>query len=214
VRLKDLINRLRGFILEELYIRPGIKKYKQRAITSDNTYLVISHPRGGSNWLGEICLQMSDSVLIDEPFWRGFYKKVDSFPQSGDGKLKSISNLRSYYDQVIPVGEDWDEAKKIIKKILQATYPNYDLWDKNALNRIKKAEKFIIKLCYGHLLVPWIHQHFDIKSIILHRHPCAVVFSQMQFLAFRQIPKKPGGTLPKFHFDAGFKPIIDWNGSA
>ena len=201
VNSKDLIYRLRDLVLEELYIKSSIKSYKERRITSENTFVIVSHPRGGSNWLGEICMQMPNSILIDEPFWRGIYRNVGSFPHKGEGKLKSIANLGFYYDQVIPVDAEWDDAKLVIKKILQGAFPNFDLWDKNELKQIKNVEKFIIKLCYGHLLVPWIHKHFDIKSIILHRHPCAVVSSQLQFMAFKNIPKNPGGTLPNFRFD-------------
>ncbi len=191
--------------LQKFFIRPFTKSNQDRIITKNNSLLIVSQPRGGSNWLGEILMQIPNTALIDEPFWRGFYRSIGELPKKSEGKIKQLSGLGFYYDQHIPLDAEWPEAKKVIQSILRGEISNYDIWDKNKFQEIKKANKFLIKLCYGHLLVPWLHQNFNLKSIVMHRHPCAVVSSQMQFMAFSKIRKDPSGQIPDFRYNEIYK---------
>jgi len=199
------LENIKRICLREFFIRPFTKGNQDRMITKNNSLLVICHPRGGSNWLSEILMQIPNTALIDEPFWRGFYKSFSELPGKHEGKLKGLSRLGFYYDQYIPLQAEWPEAKKIIQAILRGAVSHYDIWDKNKLAEIKKANKFLIKLCYGHLLAPWLHENFNLKSIVMHRHPCAVVSSQMQFMAFSKIHKNPSGEIPDFRYNEIYK---------
>jgi hypothetical protein len=46
-----------------------------------------------------------------------------------------------------------------------------------------------------------LHQNFNTKSIVLHRHPCAVVNSQLQHIAFHKIKRDPKGEIPEFRYN-------------
>jgi len=201
----NLLQLFRNFglkIAEEVIIKPQVKSYACRKISDENTLLLVCHPRGGSNWLSEIMMKVPKSILIDEPLWRGYYRGVCFPPQKAEGKLVELSLLDFYYDQHIPPEEKWPEARTVMEKILQGSICNYHIWDKNKLSGISNAENFIIKLNYGHLLLPWLHQNFNMKSIVLHRHPCAVVSSQLQFRSFNKIPANVKGALPRFRGDS------------
>ena len=199
---------IKKLYLEGFLIKPNLRQNKNREIRKNNTILIACHPRGGSNWLGEVLLQMPHAVLIDEPFWRGFYRSIGELPEKHEGKIKALSSLGFYFDQHIPSQTDWQEAKTIIESILKGAVSNYDLWDKNKLRGIKSAGIFLIKTCYGHLLLPWLHQNFNLRSIVMHRHPCAVVSSQLRFMAFSKIPQNPAGKFPSFPYNDIYKKYV------
>ena len=197
----DLIKRIGSTYLEQTYLKPFANKNHERKITSDNSIVLLCHPRGGSTWLGEILKTIQGSILIDEPLWRGFYRSANYSPKNGEGKIKSLSKLGFYFDQPIPLDTDWKEANKIIGSIIKGTFWNYQLYDENEFTNFKNAQTHIIKFCYGHLLFPWLQHNFDITSIVLHRHPCAVVASQINHAGFTKIIKNPSGTIPDFRFN-------------
>ncbi|MCK5470859.1 MAG: sulfotransferase domain-containing protein, partial [Cyclobacteriaceae bacterium] len=199
--LNDLFHRIRTAYLEEVYTKPFVKKNHDRKVNSQNSIVLVCHPRGGSNWLGEILLNIHGAILIDEPLWRGYYRSINYTPIIGEGKIKQISKLEFYFDQPIPYNAKWEEARKIMESILKGVYWNYGLWDRNNIRNLEKAETYIIKFCYGHLLLPWIHNQFDVKSIVLHRHPCAVVASQLNYEVFNKIRQNPSGDLPDFRYN-------------
>ncbi|MCK5699505.1 MAG: hypothetical protein KAI29_00065, partial [Cyclobacteriaceae bacterium] len=194
--LNDLFHRIRRAFLEEVYTKPFVKINQGREITAQNSIVLVCHPRGGSNWLGEILLNIHGAILIDEPLWRGYYRSINYTPIIGEGKIKQISKLEFYFDQPIPYNAKWEEARKIMKSIINGAYSNYDLYDKNKIKNLKNAEIHIIKYCYSHLLLTWLHNRFNFKSIVLHRHPCAVVASQLNHIGFAKIIQDPSGHLP------------------
>ncbi len=197
----DILRRIYESTFEEVFIKPFARKNANRTIKDHNTIALFCHPRGGSNWLGEILLNINKSILIDEPLWRGFYRSINYAPEIGEGKIKELSRLGFYFDQPIPKEEAWPEAKKVFESILKGQYWNYDIYDKNDLKQLKTAEIYFTKFCYGHLLFNWLHQNFNTKSIVLHRHPCAVVNSQLQHIAFHKIKRDPKGEIPEFRYN-------------
>lgn len=207
--LNDLFHRIRTAYLEEFYTKPFVKNNHDRKVNSHNSIVLVSHPRGGSNWLGEIVLNIHGTVLIDEPLWRGFYRSVNYKPTIREGKIKPLSILGFYFDQPIPTNAKWEEARKILESIINGAFWNYDLYDKNKIENLKNAEIHIIKFCYSHLLLPWLHHHFNFKSIVLHRHPCAVVASQLNHIGFAKIIQDPSGHLPDFKYDEIYKKYND-----
>ena len=214
--LTDIIKRIYGSILEEVYIKSFADNNVSRMINDQNTIALFCHPRGGSNWLGEILLHINNSILIDEPLWRGFYRSISYMPTIREGKLKELSRLGFYFDQSIPKEEAWPEAKEIFESILKGRYWNYDLYDKSDLKQLKTAEVYITKFCYGHLLYSWVQQNFNIPSIILHRHPCAVVNSQLKHIAFDKIRRDPKGKIPECRYNENYlkyKAVFDTVGT-
>lgn len=191
--------------MEERYIKPFARNNQNRQITAENTIALVCHPRGGSSWFGEILLNIQGSLLISEPLWRGFYRSVGYKPTIAEGKLKQFSKLGFYFDQPIPFDAKWQEAKIEMEYVLKGHVWNYGLYDRDKLKKLKNKEIFIIKYCYGHLLLPWLQNNFDIKSIVLHRHPCAVVASQLSHLLSHKIDINSSGIIQDFRYNDIFK---------
>ncbi len=205
MNVNNILNTIYKFYLETFYIKPFVKNNEKRILNTENTIIIASHPRGGSAWLSEILLNIHGSILIDEPLWRGFYKSIDYMPSIQEGKIKQFSQLGFYFDQPIPVDAKWKDATKFMESILKGCFINYDLYEKNKPGSLKVGDIYITKFCYAHLLLPWLLKQFPLKSIVLFRHPCAVVSSQLKHIGFDKIPGNPSGTLPVFEYDAIYR---------
>lgn len=79
------------------------------------------------------------------------------------------------------------------------------IWHENDLASIPSASTFVFKLCYGQLVLPWIVDQFDLKAILLVRHPCAVVASQLRFGdGWGKINERPQFPVPECRFNELF----------
>lgn len=178
---------------------------QHREINAQNTIALICHIRGGSTWLYEILLNNPGSIVINEPLWRGFITSMDSMPTSIEGKLKEFTRLGFYFEQPIPIDAAWEEARQLIEFVLKGAFRNYDLYDENKLKDLGKSKTYITKFGYGHLLLPWLQNNFNLKSIVLHRHPCAVVASQINLRGFHKMKPNPSGKIPDFKYNEIYK---------
>jgi len=169
------------------HIYPFVKKNAGRIIAPQNTLCLFCQPRGGSTWLAEILLNISKSVLIDEPLWRGKviapFMKPDYFTR----KVPQISDLNFFYNQHIPENAEWPEAKNAFEKILSGQTVSIGLYDEQDLSNLHSGDFYITKFNYANLLMPWLIEQFNFNSILLTRHPCAVVASQLKLPSWRDI---------------------------
>lgn len=138
-------------------------EHKQN-ISAKETFCIFSNPRGGSTWLGEILSEIPDSVFCNEPLFR----------------LQEFSELNFTWHQPIPAGDDWPEAKAVFKKLLNREILRYNVYHTHGLLDIPNAKAHIFKFCHGNMLLEWFTEHFDVNPILLVRHPCAVVASQLK----------------------------------
>ena len=169
------------------YIHPFVRQNKGRKITSENTLCLFCQPRGGSTWLSEILLNIPGSVLIDEPLWRGRMSAPFKMPNPLDRKAEAIADLDFYFHQPIPDDVTWSEAKEAFEEILSGRTVSIGMYDEQDLSKLSKGNYHIVKFNYANLLAPWLSQQFDFKAIALTRHPCAVVASQLQLPAWKNI---------------------------
>jgi len=84
------------------------------------------------------------------------------------------------WNQHIPENEKWDMAFIFFRKLFNREIINLKLYRFNNLKKIKNTDLFIYKFCFGHLMMPWLVNNFDLNPILLIRHPCAVVSSQLK----------------------------------
>lgn len=169
------------------YIYPFVNRNSERIISRTNTLCLFCQPRGGSTWLAEILLNIKDSVLVDEPLWRG--KMIAPFekPDFYERKVPDISELNFFYNQHIPEKVSWPEAKDAFEKIIAGRTISIGLYNEQDLNRLKSGSFFITKFNYANLLMPWLIRQFKFNSILLTRHPCAVIASQLRLPAWMHI---------------------------
>ncbi|MEQ9298873.1 MAG: sulfotransferase domain-containing protein [Cyclobacteriaceae bacterium] len=188
-----------------------IKEYKrlkaikaiesERSVTDDfygKVMCLFASPRGGSTWLLETLMRRTNFVPINEPFFQGKLRVDGAMPSFFEGR-PYLKNLKYWYHQPIVDENETDEDKENLRKIFSGKYLNPILTPYSNLAQLRKAEKFIIKFCYGNLMLPWIVNHFNVAAIFLVRHPCAVIASQLNVAgAFDYVIKHPGFSLPTF----------------
>lgn len=169
------------------YIRPFVKKNKGRVISKENTLCLFCQPRGGSTWLAEILLHIPNSALIDEPLWRGKVSEPFQTPDYYCRKVRQISDLNFFYNQHIPESSKWPEAKTIYNEILTGQVSSIGLYDEQDLGNLKNGDFYITKFNYANLLMPWLINQFNFNSLLLTRHPCAVIASQLKHSSWQGI---------------------------
>ena len=169
------------------YILPFNRKNASRIPSSKNTLCLFCHPRGGSTWLAEILLTLPRTALIDEPLWRGKVSTAFQKPDFQTRKVAAIAELDFFYHQPVPENAEWPEAQAAMKEILAGRALSLGLYDEQDLARLARADHYIAKFCYGNLLMPWILRHFDVGAILLTRHPCAVIASQLKLPSWKDI---------------------------
>ena len=129
--------------------------------------LLMASPRSGSTWLGNALGLIPTSCVLFEPLhltnapgaqaagfsWRTFVHPKNNWPE-GEAYLR-----RAFEGKVI---NGW-------------TSREMSLWE------AYRATTIIIKFVRANRLLPWICQTFKVRSpILLIRHPCAVIASQLK----------------------------------
>jgi len=189
VDVKTLKNKIRDRYLLNRYVTPFVKRNRLSVqnISYKNSLAIIAHPRGGSTWMAELMMNIPDSVLIDEPLWRGKLRSSNSTPKPSEGKIDAIDKLGFYYNQPVPELASWPEAKVEFEKILTGKVLSLNIYRDNNFKTLNKSKFFVTKFCYAHLLLRWLLKNFQLNAILLTRHPCAVVSSQLSHPAWKNL---------------------------
>lgn len=203
---KKLVNR---YYLHR-YLQPFCKKQlNTRSYSSQNTIAIYAQPRSGSTWLAEILKNIPNGLILNEPLWRGFLRTDGKLPGKFDGRLNETRTLNFYYYQPIPEEENWQEAEVFFDKLFRGGIPKLGLYSLNTTSQLQKKDLFIFKFCYGNLMFHWHLSHFNIKPIVLIRHPCAVIASQLKNIGYKYVINKPFFQLPNFRYNEYFAPYLD-----
>jgi len=189
VDVNTLKNKIRDRYLLNRYVTPFVKRNRLSVqnISYKNSLAIIAHPRGGSTWMAELMMNIPDSVLIDEPLWRGKLRSLNSTPKPGEGKIDAIDKLGFYYNQPVPELKSWPEAKVEFEKILTGKVLSLNIYRDNNFRTLNRSKFFVTKFCYAHLLLRWLLKNFQLNAILLTRHPCAVVSSQLSHPAWKNL---------------------------
>lgn len=183
-----LINRFK------LYKKIWLVKSRRNSFNPIDQLLIFSDPRGGSTWITELLKTINNTAIIWEPL--------------NISEVESVQKLGFGWRQYIPEDVNWIDAKKMFDQILSGRILNEWTLLKTTTQEFFKAEKLIVKICRGNMLLPWlVNQYsFKYKPIYLVRHPFAVVCSQLRqggwnstFSRF-QIPKIPYNEVYREHY--------------
>ncbi len=191
------------------YVRPFNNKNAQRAVTSQNTMCLFCSPRGGSTWLAEIFLTLPGTALIDEPLWRGKLSSPFQNPDPLTRKVTAIAELGFFYNQHIPENAWWPEAEAVMADVLAGRALSLGLYDEQGLIRLEKGDFFIAKFCYGNLLMPWLLSRFDASAILLTRHPCAVIASQLRLPSWKDIRISDDMKIDEFPYNDFYRKALE-----
>jgi len=205
---ENILSRLNDRIVLNRHIFPFTRRNENRNNSKENTLCLFCHPRGGSTWLAEILMNIQGSVLIDEPLWRGVQQNLWQKPDTLSGKVSRLADLGFFYHQHIPEAKTWPEAEVILREILAGRIPSKSLYDEQKLSRLGNQGIYITKFCYANLLMPWLLKQFDFNSILLTRHPCAVVSSQLKHPSWQHMKIDINTDMDFFPFNDFYKSAI------
>lgn len=188
----NLFQRIKNRIIYHTMIKNAENRNsKKDNINPQNTLMIFSSPRGGSTWLAEVLSTIPSSALCIEPLYQG---------------VKELSDIGFFWHQPIPVDATWNEAKLILKKLFNREILRLNMYDRNNIRSLANSDTFIFKLCYGNLLLEWLTNEFDINPILLVRHPCAVVASQLKHPGWG---KTINYNIPDFRYNEVYKQYED-----
>ena len=173
--------------------------------TIHDNILLFTQPRSGSTWLANVLLAIPNTQLVDEPFNRGPIN-LDGAPKTRhQGKFDEIRELDTWYYQPVPAEAEWPEMEEAVRKLLKLEIPKRALYWEADVRQLADAKHFIFKFCYANLMLPWMLRKFGIKPIVLVRHPCAVVHSQMQMSHWESVMQFAEMSIPDFRFSEVFQ---------
>jgi hypothetical protein len=82
----------------------------------------------------------------------------------------------------VPPDEPWDEGQAFLKRVFEGRVVNR--WTSREMSLVEacKCKRLIVKFVRANRLLPWICRTFAIPPpVLLIRHPCAVIASQLKY---------------------------------
>jgi hypothetical protein len=179
-----------------LYLLPfSVRNRFEDNLNNDSIVSIFAVPRGGSTWLAGILNQIPRSALVWEPLFRHPRYRINFLNPFA---YSEVRNIGLWWNQHIPEEAEWPEAEDFFRKLFNRELINLKLYRYNTIRTIPGSELFIFKFCFGNLLLPWLCARFNIRPILLVRHPCAVIASQLNYGAFDYMKKNPQINVPRW----------------
>jgi hypothetical protein len=149
-----------------------------RNFNPNDQFLIFSDPRGGSTWLSEIINTIPNTAIIWEPLHLGY--------------AEQLKDLGFGWRQYIPETVNWPEVNSFFEQVFSGKILNKWTMSNTDIIDYVYAKYFIIKICRGNMMLPWITRYFNFtyRPIHLIRHPFAVVNSQLKQGGWNQPFKK------------------------
>jgi len=148
------------------------------------TIIVASSPRGGSTWLAELISTLPGSQILWEPLHPGNNPICKQFGFTWQNypsfRFDSSARQQQYMYDIL-TGADLST---------RLVHPRYF----DAL-QIFYLRRYIIKFVNANMILSWILELFPVRAILMLRHPCAVVSSQMLHGAWSSITRDSMPTL-------------------
>ncbi len=167
------------------YLQPIEKSNATRDNLSSGTNIALfTSARGGSTWLAQIMNAIPDSAIVWEPLFLGGMK------------YKELKNVNFWWNQHIPQDADWPEAEVFFQKLFNRQILHPKLYQYNDLSKAADWSYYIFKFCLGNMMMPWLVDRFEIKPVLMLRHPCAVVASQFKHGGFSHLVNETSYEIP------------------
>lgn len=161
-----MLDRLQGRLKRKVFLFLARRRLRGRFNTS-RVFVLTSSPRSGSTFLSQLLGAIPGMCVLFEPL---HLRCVPAAQEAGFG-------WRTYR----PPDADWPSGEAFLKDVFAAEVIND--WTARELTyaQVKASDKMLVKFVRANRLLPWMCHHFDLNPILLMRHPCAVVASQMGY---------------------------------
>ncbi len=144
----------------------------------EDSILIFCSPRGGSTWLAELLTSIQGYNLIWEPLhlFNNPIAKKYGFTWHNYQNKHQENEVKENYLKGLFTG----------KELNTRTMTSLNL-DFGSLINFKGL---VIKFVNGNMILPWVANRFKCKKILMLRHPCAVVNSQLIFGGWKGLSKE------------------------
>ena len=124
-------------------------------------------PRSGTTWLSEILRTIPQSCILHEPI--------------NPNSVSEVNALGLGWRPYIAPEVDWPETEEFMRRVLSGQILCGHTTRRTSLAEILRNEHWIVKFVRASRLLRWMTEKLPIRTpILLMRHPCAVVASQMR----------------------------------
>lgn len=143
----------------------------------DDALTIAGVPRGGTTWLAELIGSAPGTTTLWEPLRLG--------------AIKNTSDLGFAWRQHVPEDAQWTEAEEFFAKLFSGQCLSPALLPSVGPRQLLRTRRWLLKFCRLNRLLPWLTKRFRLRPpILLVRHPCAVVASQLRFGAWDHVPPR------------------------
>jgi hypothetical protein len=172
-----MLKRSYQFIAKKLKTH-AIKTFLAGRFDESNVLMLTSSPRSGSTWLGKALSTIPNSCLLFEPL------QLTYVPEA---KAAGFS-----WRTFVHPENKWPEGEAYLRRVFEGKMINE--WTSREMSLLEacRSTTMIIKFVRANRLLPWISHIFEIRSpILLIRHPCAVIASQLNSADWKNA-RRPG----------------------
>ena len=147
---------------------------------AEDTLMFTGSPRSGTTWLGQLFATIPRSVCLFEPLM------LDKVPEAAAAGFEWRTYVRP--------DEEWPEGERFLRRVLEGRVLNH--WILADIEKVRTsvfARTLIVKFVRANRMLPWIVRRFAMPApLLILRHPCAVVASQMAEGSWND-PRRPTG---------------------
>lgn len=149
------------------YLKFIIGRLKAVNYDIKNTIIISGSPRGGTTWLAETLNTIPGSSILWEPLGLQYVPTLE----------KMGFDWRTY----ISPDTEWAEAENYLGNVVRGRVLTRGTLSRASLAQMIQTKYWIVKFCRANMLLKWLTDRFCTRTpILLIRHPCAVVLSQMR----------------------------------
>jgi len=135
--------------------------------------IISSSPRSGSTLFARALGTDPDTCVLFEPL--------------NTRRIPQASKVGFIWQTDIDPAQDWLEGEEYLRRVFSGRVVNHWTSREMTIHDACRSSKMIVKCIRSNPLLPWICRAFDIPSpILLIRHPCAVIASQIRTGWFRE----------------------------
>lgn len=154
----------------------SLNQVQKQAARSKNKPLNIhlfTHPRGGSTALAEAISKNVNSPIVWEPFFKGRrpFKRHDH---------RRVWGWKEYIDP------DSKEATvdDFFRDICNRTFLHPRFFTGQSIAGLHHHNPLVYKYCHANFMAPYLIRRFNLKAILLDRHPCQIIASRKRYGGF------------------------------
>jgi len=160
---RQAVQRLSRRTISPLLIRAtSLRRHEIR-----DTLLIAGSPRSGTTFLAELLNQIPRSAILFEP------EHVQQVPQA---KHAGIT-----WHTIKDPHEDWPEGQHFFESVLRGQLISSWTVSHVPLARALAPRTWIVKFVDANFMLGWLAANFPVRPpVLLVRHPCAVIASQLR----------------------------------